>query len=285
MARAKRAESLGGRLERVRLADVGVDESYQRGLKSHAKYIAKNLNRNAVGVMHVAQRGTKKLWLDGQQRSWALQQNGIESWMCVVIESPGPQYEAHVYRLLNDKRGRRSLNANELFKSAVAEQDPTALAVVRAAESAGLRIKTSKGGSRGWPEIACVGLLHRNACQAGGEALVGRVLNLIAKTWPGVHDALHESLVGGVWRLLAERGEMIEEERFVQNLRATTPMSIILNSNPVSGGMSRYVACGEEILRLYNKKLRGGKKLPPLRVAPGTVPNTSPEADKGRETA
>ena len=282
MARTKRAESLGGRLERVKLAEVGVDDSYQRGLKPHAKYIAQNLDRNAVGVLHVAQRGKQKFWLDGQQRSWALLQNGIETWMCVVVESPGPQYEACVYRLLNDKRGRKSLNANELFKAAVAEKDPTALAVVRAAEAAGLRIKPTKGGSRGWPEISCVGLLHRSACQAGGEALVGRVLGLIARTWPGVHDALHETLVGGVWKLLAERGEVIEEERFVESLRATAPMSIILNSNVGIGGNSRYVACGEEILRLYNKKLRGGQKVPPLRVAPGTEVEGK---DKGRETA
>ena len=100
--------SLEGKIEIVELSNVMIDMDYQRGVKSHHKYIEKNFDRAAVGIPTVARRGDGTLWwLDGIQRSTAMMNLGIYKWKCTVLESSGAQYEAHVFRLLNDKKGRK----------------------------------------------------------------------------------------------------------------------------------------------------------------------------------
>ncbi len=265
---ARGLSSLEGKIETIVLADVQTDPAYQRGLKGHRKFIKENFDPAAAGVLTVARRADNSLWwLDGQQRADAMKDLNIAKWRATVLESSGQRYEAHIFRLLNDKKGRRGLNARELFTAALTEEDPVALSVKRAVEANGLKLGLwVTGGTGGWPWVGCVGLLYR-MCAAKGEDVLKSALELAVATWPDQDDMTHESVVGAVITLVSARGDVLDREVFKGTLRKTAPRTLMNKAVMLSSGTSRYGAVADVMIMAYNKKVRGVKKLRLFTVA------------------
>lgn len=256
-----------GKIEMVELASLHIDDSYQRGLKPHAKKIAAALDPDAVGTLLAARRADGLLYtIDGQQRAWALMKNGITKWRATVIRSAGQQHEAAVFRLVNGGASRKGLNAHELFRSCLTAGDPIAKAVLRSIEAAGLTLKQSKGGGKGWPTIACVGSLYTESL-ARGEEVVTRALKVLVRAWPGQDDCMRELLPISLIRLYGRAGDQIDDARMIDTLGRVPPRKIILDA--MVGPDGRHSNAQHGICRIYNSRL-GAKKQVKLNILEGT---------------
>lgn len=250
--------SLEGKIENVLLESVEVDGSYQRQVQRHHKFIVENFEKAAAGVLTVARRSDLKLyWVDGLQRATAMKKLGITHWKCLVIESCGPRFEAHLFRLLNGREGRKSLNQTQLFNAALTAEDPTALAVKRVTDSLGLVVKR-EGYTTGWPIVASAGLLYHTA-QRQGENVLRETLELIVQTWPQVNDALHHQIIGGTLAIVAHRGDVLDKERFKQVLGNIPPKAIMMNARGMVSGA--YGSVADEMILRYNKGRKGRQRL------------------------
>ncbi len=249
--------SLEGKIENVDLDKLQVDASYQRGVKPHHRKIAADFNPAAAGILHVGRRHDGSLWLiDGQQRREAMLKANLKTWKAIVIQSDGPRYEAIIFKLLNGRDTRKGLNPVELFKACLVANDPVALAVVRAVEAAGLRLKTDRGGSRGWPELACCGGLYRE-CQRYGEESVARALKDMATAWPGMDDVMSLTLPISMCKLYGRLGSDIDSVRMARTLASVPPRKILLESATHIG--NHLVECQQVLLRIYNRGRRKNK--------------------------
>jgi hypothetical protein len=259
MSTKKIGSSLEGKIEVVELASLQVDESYQRPLKSYHKKISIDFNPAAAGVLHVGRRPDSSLWIiDGQQRREAMMLRGITKWKALVVHSSGTQYEAMIFRLLNNSDTRKALNPSEIFRAALVAQDPVAQAAMRAVESAGLRLKLHKGGSRGFPELPCVRVIYAHT-RDKGEEVVYRALKLMVDTWPGQDDTMYFQIPDAMIKLIASQGDLVDDERFSEVLGKVPPRKILLDSKVGLGDKS--AATLRTICTLYNKRLTQAKQL------------------------
>lgn len=262
----KKLKSREGKIEEVILAEVLVDSSYQRDPQRHVQVIAENFDPAAVGTGTVGQRSDGKLyWIDGLQRCTAMRQLGLTRWRCTVIQSPGAQYEAHIFRLLNAREGRKPLNHTQMFKAALVEQEPVALAVNRACLAAGLTAKINGGQPKGWPIIACNGLLLR-CCKSYGENVLTDGLKLLVATWPGVHDALNQTVVGGLLMTVYNYGSILDRPVWVEEVGKLVPRSVVYNTAGGFGGGSVYALAADQMIRAYNKVHKGGHNKKRLKL-------------------
>jgi hypothetical protein len=254
----KKLQSLEGKIENVELALLNVDETYQRNLKAYHKKIAADFNPAAAGVLCVGRRGDDSLWIiDGQQRREAMLKAGLTKWKAVVLYSSGVQYEALIYKQLNSGTTRKGLTTGELFKGCLAAKDPVAEATVRAVERAGLRYTLHRRGSKGFPELTCIGLLYKMVSR-WGEDLVSRGLALVARTWPGQKEVMGEVFPYAVTYLMGYFGDVIDEQRFEEVLSKISPRQILLDI-AASGSGTRYGEAIRVMCKYYNKKLRSEK--------------------------
>lgn len=256
---ARKTTGLGGRIETVDLEPLEVDPSYQRDLKAHHKRIAQSFEPEAAGVLVVGERSDgKRVVIDGQQRRAAMLKVGIGKWKAVLIKSSGPRHEATVFKLLNGRDTRRGLNAVEMFQACLVAEDPVALAVVRAAEGAGLRIKQSRGGSPKWPMLATIGTLYR-LTSLYGEATVARALKDLATAWPSMDDAMGELVVVSWIMVYGRLGESLDSARMIEAFKTVPPRKLALDSSVSTEG--RYSRCQQIIIDRYNRGLPQKRRL------------------------
>lgn len=139
----KDALKLAGRVQILNLASLNLDESHQRGDKAHAEKIAKDFDPAACDALLVCQRPDGSYWdVDGRQRRKALMQLGYTEWICRIVKSTGPEFEAKLFITKNGAYGTvKPLSAQELFKGQLVARDKISLLVVETVEAAGLRIR------------------------------------------------------------------------------------------------------------------------------------------------
>jgi hypothetical protein len=253
--------SLEGKIEKVLLSTLTVDNSYQRGIKPHARKIEKNFMPAAAGVLTVGRRSDGKLYIiDGLQRMTAMMKLGMEHWKCLMLESSGPQYEAQIFKILNG--GRVAVSAAQMFVTSLTAQDPIALAAKSAVEGAGMKLaiptSPTMTGSRvlKYGEIACLGSLYRLTARFG-EDVVQRALTLMMKTWPGQDEAMAELFFYGVVSLVAWQGEILKDDRFVEQLNVS-PRRILLDVGNYISAKQRGMI--ETMCKYYNKGLKKDSK-------------------------
>lgn len=252
MAVQKIPEAGVGRVEQVRLADLQVDTSYQRGLKGTARKIARHLDEAAVGILHVGRRADDSLWvIDGRQRLWALVSKGYQHWSAYVVPSGGPSHEAAIFNLING--GRTQLTAQEIFRSRLEAKDPVAMAVDRAVRSAGLQISFNRAHNIEWPRLRSVSCLY-SAAAAHGEAVLSEALRCLARTWPEQSDALRDRLLNPFVRLYCRFHARINPDRMERALKVVPPLKLINESAALGGDGASH--CMKMIARQYNKRLR-----------------------------
>lgn len=247
-------KGLGSEKKTLELKLIGWDDRYQRGVKNHHLYIAENFNKDAAGTLTVALRPDETYWvLDGLQRKTAMERIGIERWKCDVIECDTITYEAELFRLINDKKGRKGLSSRELFKAALTAKDQIAVGVVEVLGSHGLSPALSGGAGRsGHPNVTCLGLLYRMYAQSNGKETLGRAFELIDKMWPGDSEGIHESIIGAMCLLIRQRS--FDEDRMLGTVGRKSPKTIRLGAEGAAG--SRHAAVADQIIKHYNVKLQ-----------------------------
>lgn len=254
--------SLGYVTETVCLADLEYDrENYQRGVEAHHKKLARNWNPALAGKLIVARRAgppRRLLCVDGQQRAHAMILCGVTHWQADVIESSGPRYEAQLFRQINGPGGRKALTPAQLFRAALAADDPVAVACARAVQQVGFTlIFKQRSALEQLPgRVGCVSTLYR-CCKGHGEEVLFDALHCIAACWPDVAEATKDYVIAGLCMLVDANRDRFSEARFVRQLCRVSPRSILLNVAPGMIMNNRASATAQYLLRLYNKGLRG----------------------------
>lgn len=242
----------------VLLADLHVDQSYQRGEKpSHIAKIAREFIGGATGILTVGRRADGTLWLiDGQQRRKALERLGVDRWPAEVIPSSGPAYEAAIYHKRNSSRV--NLSPKDLFRAALEANDPVARECKAAVEAAGYRLTLFNGGSDDHNNINCVRTLYVVTRTHGG-AVITRTLNVIRRAWPSGAGTRHELMPTGLIRLMIAQGDRVDDDRLVRVLSEHDPRGMEQDARFLDG--DRRANLARVIAKAYNRRLSIRKRL------------------------
>lgn len=190
-------------LQFLRPAELQIDPTYQRSIESSdsqklIKRIAQHWNWDLCQPLVVSRRGDGGLYvIDGQHRLEAARLRGdIDQLPGVVGDYGTAADEAASFVHLNQQR--RPLGALDLFKAALASDDPEAHAIMAALEAAGLSL-APHGNPHFWKagQVAIIGGIQRSWRRQGAEvtaeglqvlstAFAGEVLRYAGTIWPGI---------------------------------------------------------------------------------------------------
>jgi hypothetical protein len=192
------------------LAQLNVDETYQRSLaapgsQSLIRRIAQFWNWDLCQPLVVARRDNGQLFVvDGQHRLAAAKlRTDIAQLPCVIANYGTAADEAASFVALNQQR--RPLNALEIFRAAVAAEDETSIAVVKALDALGLSVAPHynfiawKAGAMS--NVAAIA----SAWQRDGAEKTQRALAIIATAFPNKVLRYCGTLFGGVIGALRAR--------------------------------------------------------------------------------
>lgn len=187
-----------------RPAELRIDPAYQRSIetgpsKTLIQRIAQHWNWDLCQPLVVSRReGRHGLFvIDGQHRLEAAKLRGdIDQLPCVVVEYATAADEAASFVHLNQQR--RPLGKLDVFKAAVASEDPEAVAIAAAIEAAGLAIAPHSNYTAWKPGmVSNIGGIEacwrsrgaeatRLALDVTGEALGDQVLRYAGSVFPGI---------------------------------------------------------------------------------------------------
>jgi len=190
-------------LQFLRPDELQIDPAYQRSIEASEsqtliRKIAQHWNWDLCLSLVVARRATGELFvIDGQHRLEAAKlRRDIAHLPCIVGDYASAADEAASFVHLNQQR--RPLSRIDLFKAALASDDPQALAILAAMEAAGLALaphsnptawKPGMVGSVAGIELAwrTVGpLATGEALQCLATAFAGEVLVYAGTIFPGI---------------------------------------------------------------------------------------------------
>lgn len=192
-------------LQFVRPSDIRVDAAYQRSLETGAsqtliRRMAQHWNWDLCQPLVLARRRdlTERLFvIDGQHRLAAANLRGdIAQLPCVIVDYATQADEAASFVHLNQQR--RPLTALDLFKAAVASEDPESCSILDAMGKAGLSVAPHSNSSA-WkpgmvanlPGIRQSWRIHGGEVTSAaflilGRAFSGQVLNYAGTIFPGI---------------------------------------------------------------------------------------------------
>lgn len=201
-------------LQFVLPAELAVDPSYQRSIEASdsqalIRRIAQFWNWDLCQPLVVSRRGDGSLFvIDGQHRLEAAKLRGdIPQLPCVIVAYATSADEAASFVHLNQQR--RPLTKLDLFKAAIASEDPTAVAIMSAITAAGLSV-APHGNHTAWKPrmISNIGGIEA-AWRQKGEAVTsaalralaqgfeGQVLQYAGTLFPGIVNVCSEEMRGG----------------------------------------------------------------------------------------
>lgn len=227
----------------LKVEELQVDPSYQRGLVPKHKKIAAEFDPSAFGVPLVGQREDGSLWVvDGQQRIAALGIRQVKTVRCDVFRSKGPEHEAEVFKLVN--ANRTNLKPLELFKAKLAGHDEEAWEIKRLVEGAGLKIGITHhraGKPDDWKIIMAVNSLINVLRRHGRECLI-KTLYVCRECWPGDTGALNNDMLMGVSLFLKNRELDVDEDHLFPRFRTVQPSKIAYQATLGVGSREAQVA-------------------------------------------
>lgn len=196
--------------------ELAIDASYQRSIegpesKALIRKIAQHWNWDLCLPLVVSRRreeGEERLFvIDGQHRLEAARlRKDINQMPCMVKEYSSAADEAASFVHLNQQR--RPLGALDLFKAALASEDPEAVAIMDAMAAAGLSLAAHSNYTAWKPgQVAIIGGIQRSwrregarvvteALQVLGTAFSGEVLQYAGTLWPGIVAVCAEEMRG-----------------------------------------------------------------------------------------
>lgn len=216
--------------------ELSIDTSYQRSIEASEsqtliRRIAQHWNWDLCQPLVVARRtgeGAGLFVIDGQHRLAAARlRRDIAQLPCVVVDYASAADEAASFVHLNQQR--RALSAMDIFRAALASEDPTARAIMGAMEAAGLSLAPHSNHTAWKPGmVSNIGGIQRDwqrfgeavvreALQVLGTAFAGEVLQYAGTIFPGVvwvcrmrmhKGALPEGTFAALTAKLGARGQV-----------------------------------------------------------------------------
>lgn len=271
-------------LKVLRLDQLNVDPSYQRGVKGKVGKIVSEFNEDALGLPVIGERSDGSLWIvDGLQRITALRKMERREVRAEVFASQGAEHEAEIFKLINLNRAK--LTPAEEFRALLTAHDEAAWEIKGACESEGFTIETSKTGRM--PErratqltaINTLRMLHRE----WGTDPIRFALRVIKTIWPGDPIGSHYLMVEGLGRLWNRMDGAVDLERLASRLLDVTPQKVIYTAQQSasisSGGTGARVT--DVIEKLYRR--RNASKRPAPKISPLPNDETRAEAKKDKQ--
>ncbi len=203
-------------LQFCRPVELRIDPSYQRDTgngqsQTLIRRIAQHWNWDLCQPLVVARRVDliERLFvIDGQHRLEAARLRGdIDQLPCVIVNYDSAADEAASFVHLNQQR--RPLTKIDLFKAAVASEDPESTAIVNAMHGAGLSIAPHTNHTTWKPGmIANIGPVEKawrqhgpvictRAMEAMAQGFDGQVLQYAGTIWPGILAVCASEMRGG----------------------------------------------------------------------------------------
>ena len=225
------------------VTQLQVDADYQRSVESGPsqtliRKIAQHWNWDLCQPLVVSRRETGELFvIDGQHRWQAARMRGdINQLPCVVVDYASASDEAASFVHLNQQR--RPLSKLDVFKAAVASEDPEACAVADAMEAAGLTIAAHSNHTAWKPGmVSNIGGIEASWRKHGPDAtrmallvlataFKGQVLQYAGTLFPGIAAICAEDgpdcEVGMLCDMLAQRSQKDWRKAMMQ-ARAANP--------------------------------------------------------------
>lgn len=202
-------------------SELRIDPSYQRSIDNQESQkliskIAAKWNWDLCLPLVVARRTDGGLYvIDGQHRLEAAKMRGdIVQLPCVVVNYDSAADEAANFVQLN--QARRPLSKLEVFKAAIASEDPEAIAIVRAIERAGLAIAPHSNPTAWKPgDVSNIGGIEA-AWRNDGEAATAQALIAMAKGFDGQILTYAGTIFPGIVAVCADEmkgGKRFEDKR------------------------------------------------------------------------
>ena len=198
-------------LQFVRPGEIRVDPAYQRSLdvgssQSLIRRMAQFWNWDLCQPLVLARRMAPEARLfviDGQHRLAAASLRGdIDQLPCVIVNYASPADEAASFVHLNQQR--RPLTRLDLFKAAVASEDPESLALVKAMKVAGLSVAPHSNFISWKPGmVQNVGGLQK-AWRANGPTIAAQAMTVLAKAYPEEPLRYAGSIFPGIVSLIVD---------------------------------------------------------------------------------
>ena len=261
----KAIPGMAGEHRRVPIKDLRLDSTYQRDLdSSKIRRMVEDWDPRRAQVVVLSHRA-KILWIvDGQHRVAALRERGEIFVEAVVHEGMSQTEEADLFVAL--QRGRKNLNAWDLFKAENAAGHEDVLNLIRIVHSQGFRIDRTAGHGH----IAAVGALRR-IFKLGAEPLLTLVLSTTRMVWAGDKRALDgQTLEGLALFLNSFRSEpQYDGTRALNILQATPAITFLRQAQEIaqnrSSASSSATNVAEAIRNKYNERLPAVKRLGAIR--------------------
>jgi len=255
-----------GQLRVLPLNRLEIDLSYGRSPNEQkVKEMAGNFSEAAAGVLMVSHRYSLDRYalMDGGHRCAAMRLSGYTEALCQVYEYLTIEAEAAIWVLCN--RARKNPSALEMFKAALVEKQPQAIAINEAVQEAGCIIPTGLSGvgsTRAPNVIAAVGALEA-VYRSGGPASVTDTLVLLLTTWPDDRDATMGTMISGMATFLSKYRDDITLQAVGHKLRLYRPAQLLMDAGvqarTYKGSAKTLIA--KIILNLYNSGRRSQRLL------------------------
>lgn len=214
-------------LQFIAPAELKVDEGYQRSLDVAAsqaliRKIAQYWNWDLCQPLVVSRRDNGELFvIDGQHRlEGAKLRRDIAHLPCVVVEYENCEDEAASFVHLNQQR--RPLSKLDLFKAAVASDDPEAKAILGALADAGLSVAPHSNYTAWKPGmVSNIGGIE-SAWRRHGEAAVRDALRVLGRAFRGQVLRYAGTIFPGIVALRAAQGAECKLDTLAELLRSRT---------------------------------------------------------------
>jgi hypothetical protein len=178
-------------LQFVRPSEIRVDPTYQRCLEGSAsqtliKRMAQRWNWDLCQPLVLARRTdfVERLFvIDGQHRLAAARlREDIEQLPCVIVSYGSPAEEAASFVSFNQQR--RPLSKLDLFRAAVAAQNPEALSIAQGMKAAGLSLAPHSNSNTWQPGMVMNISGIERAWRTHGPLVATTAMKLLAKAYP-----------------------------------------------------------------------------------------------------
>lgn len=216
-------------LQYLRPEEISIDPAYQRSIEAPdsqtlIRKIAQHWNWDLCQPLVVAARPTGDLMvIDGQHRLAAARMRGdITQMPCTIVHYESAADEAANFVHLNQQR--RPLTRIELFKAAVASEDPEALAISAAIAAAGLSL-AAHSNHTAWKPLMVHNIAGiEKAWRRHGGVATSAALQVLAKSYP--HEVLRYagSIFPGIAAICAEDGDQLDQALLRDLLQCETQL-------------------------------------------------------------
>jgi len=200
------------KIERVQPDKIIIDGRVQRGLDlKRAQSIAADFEPAAFGVPTISRREDESLHaVDGQHRIMGanIAGHGQKFFPMKVHVGLTLEEEARLFRLLNNTRKPLPV---DLFKIAVIEKEPAAVAMNKLIKNAGLHVANS--GETSFRAVSALRDIYTYDAIAAERAL-----QTLVRAWGCTSASVQAALVSGIGRFFIRYGDQPSTEKLIARL-------------------------------------------------------------------